>query len=112
MLELHVRAEKMLCIVLVGCRSMLMEHSQIKPAWMHVVVLITLIVVQEMGLEKKPLQAMVGAIHTSKMHVITLLAVCVKMVAVWALMVSAPVAVLLITAQYIVLLNISLRFFA
>ena len=29
-----------------------MERSQVKPAWMHVVVPITLIVVQEMGYEK------------------------------------------------------------
>ena len=98
---------------------------------MHVVVPITLIVVQEMGIEKHHIMVfsrmqivirlaqsvlmaagsdvraltMDTAIHTLKMHVKTLLVVCVQMVAVWDLMVSAPVAVLLITAQY-KLLNI------
>ena len=81
-----------------------MERTQVKPAWMHVGVPITLIVVKVVlvvGIYLDLLSQMF-----TKMHVKTLLVQYVLMVAAWALMVSAPVADLLIAALYIVSLNI------
>ena len=110
-------AKKMLCIVIMDLRSMLMERSQVKPAWMHVVVPITLIVVQEMVIDEQGMNhvkqsvlmaansnvggVMDTAMNILKMHVKTLLARSVLMVAVWALMVSFPCCCFLIDCYLI-----------
>ena len=74
----------MLCIVIMGLKSIVMERSQVKHAWRHV--------------EDTPMELAALVAQIKRMHVTGLLAVCVKMVAAWGILVSAPVAVLLIAA--------------